>query len=90
MVYRLYVEKKKGFTHEASGLLSEATGLLGIKNLENVRIVNRYDVGKGHQYETRYEWLHKFCCWALEFEYEKEHHGDHDDSFKVYYYFYNL
>ncbi len=44
MVYRVYVEKKKGFTHEASGLLSEATGLLGIKNLENVRIINRYDV----------------------------------------------
>ncbi len=44
MVYRVYVEKKEGFTHEASGLFSEATGLLGIKGLEKVRIINRYDV----------------------------------------------
>ena len=52
--------------------------------------VNRYDIGKHEQYESRYTWLHRFCCWALEFEYEKEHYGDHGDSFKVYYYFYNL
>ena len=44
MVYRIFVEKKNGFTHEASGLFSEATGLLQIKNLEKVRIINRYDV----------------------------------------------
>ncbi len=44
MVYRVYVEKKEGFTHEASGLFSEATGLLGVKNLKKVRIINRYDV----------------------------------------------
>ena len=43
-VYRIFVEKKNGFTHEASGLFSEATGLLQIKNLEKVRIINRYDV----------------------------------------------
>ena len=53
-------------------------------------VVNRYDLDNSTQYETNYRWLHRFCCWALEFEYEKEHHGDHDDSFKVYYYFYNL
>ncbi len=53
-------------------------------------VVNRYDLDNNTQYETNYRWLHRFCCWALEFEYEKEHHGDHDDSFKVYYYFYNL
>ena len=44
MVYRIFVEKKTGFTHEADGLLSEAKNLLQIKNLENVRIINRYDV----------------------------------------------
>lgn len=52
-------------------------------------IVNRYDVGKGHQYETRYAWLHKFCCWALELSYEKEQYED-DSSLKMMYYFYNL
>ena len=52
-------------------------------------VVNRYDVGKGHQYETRYEWLHKFCCWALELSYEKEK-AENDSSIKLVYYFYNL
>lgn len=52
-------------------------------------IVNRYDVSKGSQYETDYRWLHKFCCWALEFTYEKEQYND-DNSFSVHYYFYNL
>ena len=52
-------------------------------------VVNRYDVGKHNQYETNYRWLHRFCCWALEFEYEEDH-LDGDNSFKIYYYFYNL
>ncbi len=44
MVYRIYCEKKKGLDNEARGLLSEAKSLLGIKNLESVRVLNRYDV----------------------------------------------
>ena len=44
MVYRVYVEKKKEYMHEASSLLSEARTLLQIDKLENVRIINRYDV----------------------------------------------
>ena len=44
MVYRLYVEKKQGFENEAMALKNEATGLLGVKNLEKVRMFNRYDV----------------------------------------------
>ena len=44
MVYRVYVEKKKELAHEANGLLNEARGLLGINNLTDVRIFNRYDV----------------------------------------------
>ncbi len=43
MVYRVYVEKKKELANEANGLLSEAKNLLGITNLTNVRIFNRYD-----------------------------------------------
>ena len=43
MVYRIFVEKKKGLDNEARGLLSEAKNLLGISALENVRLFNRYD-----------------------------------------------
>ncbi|MDY2959711.1 MAG: phosphoribosylformylglycinamidine synthase [Hornefia sp.] len=44
MVYRIYVEKKKDFASEAASLKNEIVNLLQIKNLENLRIVNRYDV----------------------------------------------
>ena len=44
MVYRVYVEKKKGFDHEAEALFSELKSFLGIAGLTGVRILNRYDV----------------------------------------------
>ena len=44
MVYRVYVEKKPGLDHEAQTLKNDLTGLLGIEKLENVRLLNRYDV----------------------------------------------
>ena len=43
MVFRVYVEKKKELALEANGLLNEAKNLLGITNLTNVRVFNRYD-----------------------------------------------
>jgi len=43
MVYRIFVEKREGLDNEARGLLSEAQNLLGISNLENIRLFNRYD-----------------------------------------------
>ncbi len=43
MVYRVYVEKKKGQTHEADSLLREAQEFLQIKGLTSVRVINRYD-----------------------------------------------
>ena len=43
MVYRIYVEKKKGLENEAKALYAELKGLLGINALEGVRILNRYD-----------------------------------------------
>ncbi|MBR4864919.1 MAG: phosphoribosylformylglycinamidine synthase [Oscillospiraceae bacterium] len=46
MVYRVYVEKKPGQTHEADGLLKEVKDFLQIKGLESVRLLNRYDVEK--------------------------------------------
>ena len=52
-------------------------------------IVNRYDVGKGQQYSTKYSWEHKFCCWMLAFEYEQEQ-LENDSTRRIVYYFYNL
>ena len=46
MVYRVYVEKKPGQTHEADGLLKELKEFLQIKGLSSVRVLNRYDVEK--------------------------------------------
>ena len=43
MVYRVYVEKKKGQTHEADSLLREIRDFLQIEGLESVRVLNRYD-----------------------------------------------
>lgn len=44
MVNRIFVEKKPGFDVEAKQLLAELRDILGIQNLENLRIINRYDV----------------------------------------------
>ncbi len=44
MVKRLFVEKKKPYDVEAQGLLSDLTETLGIKALESVKIINRYDI----------------------------------------------
>ena len=43
MVYRIFVEKKPGLDNEARELLNDATSLLGIRGLEKVRLLNRYD-----------------------------------------------
>ena len=44
MVSRVYVEKKPGFDVEAQQLRHELRHTLGIKGLEGLRVVNRYDV----------------------------------------------
>ncbi len=46
MVYRVYVEKKAGHTHEADSLLRQVRDFLQIPALESVRVLNRYDVEK--------------------------------------------
>ena len=58
-------------------------------DLNTLTIVNRYDVGSGHQFETNYRWRHEFCCWALVVEYQQKQYED-EDHLKVYYYFYNI
>ena len=44
MVFRVFVEKKKGFDFEAKGLLSDVNNLLEIKGVTDIRMFNRYDV----------------------------------------------
>ena len=44
MVYRVFVEKKPELANDARALLDEARQLPGVAHLENVRILNRYDV----------------------------------------------
>ena len=44
MVYRIFVEKKSGQTHEADKLLKDVQEFLQIGSLKAVRVINRYDV----------------------------------------------
>ena len=44
MVYRIFVEKKKGLDGEATSLLHDIQSFLGITELKSVRVLNRYDV----------------------------------------------
>ena len=44
MVYRVYVEKKSSEALEARALCEDIRSFLGIKGLEEVRLINRYDV----------------------------------------------
>ena len=43
MVYRIYVEKKKELANEAKALLGDINSLLGISNVTDLRVINRYD-----------------------------------------------
>ena len=43
MVYRVFTEKKKELANEAKALLSDVRDLLGITELRDVRVINRYD-----------------------------------------------
>ena len=44
MVRRIYVEKKPGLRQEAQGLLRELRSVVGVSALEDLRLLNRYDV----------------------------------------------
>lgn len=43
MVYRIYSEKRPEFSEAAEGLTKDIREFLGIRTLEGVRIINRYD-----------------------------------------------
>ena len=42
--FSIYVEKKQGFDIEAKGVKKELRTFLGLKQIESVRVLNRYDV----------------------------------------------
>jgi len=44
MVYRLFVEKKKGFRVAEEALFESLKLYVGIESLRCVRIINRYDI----------------------------------------------
>lgn len=43
-VKRVYVEKRQGFNIDALGLLKDLKENLGVKGLQSLRIINRYDI----------------------------------------------
>ena len=59
MVYRVFVEKKPGLANEAAALRSEVRTLLGIDRIEDIKVVNRYDV------ENIDEALFADCRWKV-------------------------
>lgn len=44
MVYRVYVEKRKGLAAEADALMNDLRMLLQIQGLNSLRVLNRYDI----------------------------------------------
>ncbi|MEL7610497.1 MAG: phosphoribosylformylglycinamidine synthase [Bacillota bacterium] len=44
MVFRVYVERKPAFAVQAQALFKDIRSFLGIRGLQGVRVVNRYDV----------------------------------------------
>ena len=50
-IFRIYVEKKEEFAVEAKNLEIEIKNILNIKNIEKVKIINKYEV-EGTDEET--------------------------------------
>ncbi|EPZ61971.1 hypothetical protein H477_5858 [[Clostridium] sordellii ATCC 9714] len=58
-VRRILVEKKQGFDLEAKHLKSDLEESLNIDTIENLRILNRYDIEKIE--DEVYEKSNKYC-----------------------------
>ena len=54
MVTRVFVEKRKGFDVEARHMMADLRDNLGLKAIEDLRILNRYDVSglSGEEFEA--------------------------------------
>ncbi|MCQ2430885.1 MAG: phosphoribosylformylglycinamidine synthase, partial [Clostridia bacterium] len=85
MVYRVYVEKKSEQAHEAQALLWEARGLLGIKSLLAVNVVNRYDAENITPELFDYARRVVFSEPQLDYVYDELTYADEDAVFAVEY-----
>ena len=43
-IRRIFVEKKPGYDVEARGILHDVENILGIRGVNNIRLINRYDI----------------------------------------------
>ncbi len=79
MVYRVYVERKPGLDNEAKSLTNDLKNLLGIKGIEKLRVINRYDA------ENIDEKLFEYCKTAVFSEPQTDNCADPDlDGAKVF------
>ncbi|MDO4935383.1 MAG: hypothetical protein Q4E42_01830 [Phascolarctobacterium sp.] len=75
-------EWRPGFRYITHNKRDEITGVYRLNAKQGVYNNREY----GHRYEFDLTWTHHFCCWDLEFRYEKEFYKN-DHKFTVHYYF---
>ena len=83
MVYRVYVEKREALANDAKALLSDIRLLLGIENLESLRLINRYDVENIDKDLFDYAVKTVFSEPQLDIASEKIEYGSDDTVFAV-------
>ena len=44
IMFRIYVERQKGFENEARRILSDVKNFLGVSSVKSARYLNRYDI----------------------------------------------
>ena len=73
------------FTYDQPDIAKELrNGLQYIMDDKNsFTIVNRYDLDQKENYETRYSWTNKFCCWQLSLIYKHRDTNDKDSAFEA-------
>ena len=73
------------FTYDQPDMAKELrNGLQYIMDDKNsFTIVNRYDLDQKKNYETRYSWTHKFCCWQLSLIYKHKDTDNKDSAFEA-------
>ena len=85
MVYRIYVEKKDEFASEAESLRKEMISLFQLKNFDDLRIVNRYDVENLPENLFKYAETTVFSEPQVDNAYDKLNISDSDKVFAVEY-----
>ena len=83
MVYRVFVEKKPGLAPEAASLLADIRSFLGLTALEDLRILNRYDVEDIEEGLFHYAKTTVFSEPQLDFVSDEANFSDTDIVFAV-------